>query len=143
MPKLSDRPSRRTRPIHIAALTFLGLPAILSVWLLVAFVPRFPCACKPSVLPIQLQKLAGAAREYVWFHDRCPTIEDLAEQGLIRHDQGKDPWGLDLRIRCTSRSVEARSAGADAVFDTTDDRFFSMFAPSDTTDSGASGRAAP
>ena len=143
MPKPNERARRGTRPVHIAALAALGLPAVLSVWLFVALVPRFPCACKPSVLPIQLQKLAGAAREYVWFHGRCPTLEDLAMQGLIKHNQGQDPWGLDLRVRCTSDAVEARSAGKEATFYTPDDHFSSLFAPTGGADSNASGRTSP
>ncbi|MBI5486433.1 MAG: hypothetical protein HY905_03785 [Deltaproteobacteria bacterium] len=139
----SDRARRRTRPVHVAALAALGLPAVFALWLFVSLVPRFPCACRESVLPIQLQKLADAAREYVWFHGRCPTFDDLAKQGLIMQDQRKDPWGRDLRIRCTSRSVEARSAGKDAAFDTPDDRYFSLFAVTGGTDSGATARTTP
>ena len=81
MMKPNDRDRRRTRPIHIAALTALGLPAVLGVWLFVSLVPRHPCACKPSVLPIQLQKLAATAREYVWLHDRLRRQTTVAGLG--------------------------------------------------------------
>jgi len=83
--------------------------------------PRSPCSCTNGTLPILLQKVHNFAQEYELLYQRCPTLDDLVRVDLLKEEQTKDPFGNELRVRCTLNVIEVRSAGKDGRFNTADD----------------------
>jgi len=105
----------------VIALVVLAVTGLASFFLVA---PIFsPCCVPPEdTTYTAIQTIKGAAELYVARSDHCPTVEDLVDRGLLNGDQqATDAWDQPFRIECGAYRVYVSSAGADGVYDTSDD----------------------
>ena len=117
----------RYSPVTGTLLVLLGAATILAVIMTVTLLATWGLRRhrkQRTPARVQVQKLHDAAQEYLSLFGRCPTLDDLVREDLIKRNQGRDQFGKEYRIRCTLEAVEARSAGRDNRFDTPDDIVF-------------------
>jgi len=120
--------------IPLQGMTLIEIMVVIAIIGLimgaVAFlvIPRFQQS-KEKVAGILVQKVYNAAAEYYTIAPpggRCPTLDDLTRENLIKREQTKDPWGKEMQISCEGDVVsEVRSSGKDTNMGNDDDISYS------------------
>ena len=77
-----------------------------------------------KIAQLQVREVTHAVEQYVMTKDRCPTLQQMEEEGDLRH-AAIDPWGNRLVLDCPSKhprdAADVSSWGPDKQAGTEDD----------------------